>query len=140
MNRWMDKAWFFFLETTIRPSALHTWSYIYGWPCKNWPKIWRHGRVRDGVSYLKLVIYRVFIKYCVFPLKFWIFLNSASSAAALVFYLPCVCTHTDTEGEQRKARVWNISKSSEKKTIFNKHPVIVLRDEILRILQRSLCA
>ena len=42
--------------------------------------------------------YRVFIKYCVFPLKFWIFLNSASSAAALVFYLPGVCTHTDTEG------------------------------------------
>ena len=37
-----------------------------------------------------LVIYRVFIKYCVFFLKFWIFLNSASSAAALVFYLPGV--------------------------------------------------
>ena len=34
--------------------------------------------------------YRVLIKYCVFPLKFWIFLNSASSALALVFYLPCV--------------------------------------------------
>ena len=40
--------------------------------------------------------YRVFIKYCVFSLKFCDFLNSASSAAALVFYLPGVCTHTDT--------------------------------------------
>ena len=29
-----------------------------------------------------------------------IFLNSASSAAALVFYLPALCTQTDTEGKQ----------------------------------------
>ena len=44
-----------------------------------------------------------------------IFLNSASSAAALVFYLSGVCTtHTDTEGKQRKARIWNILKSLEK--------------------------
>ena len=55
-----------------------------------------------------------------------IFLNSASSAAALVFYLPCVCTHTDTEGNQRKVRVWNILKSLEKNTIFNEHPVCTL--------------
>ena len=41
-----------------------------------------------------------------------IFLNSASSAAALVFYLPGVCTHTDTEGKQRKARVRDIFKNS----------------------------
>ena len=52
-----------------------------------------------------------------------IFLNSASSAAALVFYLHGVCTHTDTEGKQRKTRVWNILKSSEKNTIFNEHPI-----------------
>ena len=52
-----------------------------------------------------------------------IFLNSASSAAALVFYLPGVCTHTDTQGKQRKAKVWNIFKKSEKNTIFNKHHV-----------------
>ena len=52
-----------------------------------------------------------------------IFLNSASSGAALVFYLPGVCTHTDAEGKQRKARVRNILKSSEKNTIFNEHPV-----------------
>ena len=51
-----------------------------------------------------------------------IFLNSASSAAALVFYLPGVCTHTDTEGKQIKARVRNISKSSEKNTIFDVTP------------------
>ena len=38
-----------------------------------------------------------------FSSNFVIFLNSASSAAALVFYLPGVCTHTDTEGKQRKA-------------------------------------
>ena len=39
-----------------------------------------------------------------------IFLNSASSAAALVFYLPGVCTHT----EPRENRVQNIFKNSEK--------------------------
>ena len=60
-------------------------------------------------------IYRLFIKYCVFYLKFVIFLNSVGSASALVFYLPGVCTHTDTEGTQREARVRNILKSSEKK-------------------------
>ena len=59
--------------------------------------------------------YRVFIKYCVFPKKKLNFLSSASSAAALVFYLPSVCTHTDTKGKQRRARVRNISKSSDKK-------------------------
>ena len=43
-----------------------------------------------------------------------LFLNSASSAAALVFYLPSECTHTETEGKQRKARVRNILKNLEK--------------------------
>ena len=38
----------------------------------------------------------------VFSLKFVIFFNSASSAAALVFYLPSVCTHTDTEGNRER--------------------------------------
>ena len=37
-----------------------------------------------------------------FPENFVIFLNSASSAASLVFYLPGVCTHTESEGKQRK--------------------------------------
>ena len=60
-------------------------------------------------------MYRVFIEYCVFPQNVVIFLNSASfAAAALDFYLPGECKHTVTEGEQRKARVRNILKSSEK--------------------------
>ena len=33
-----------------------------------------------------------------------------NSAAALMFFLPGVCTHTDTEGKKRKARVLNILK------------------------------
>ena len=59
-------------------------------------------------------IYRLVIKYCVFPVIFEIFLNSASFAPELVFYLSGVCTHTDTEGKQRKARDRNILKSSKK--------------------------
>ena len=55
--------------------------------------------------------------------NFVIFLKSASSAVALVFYLPGVVTHTDSEGKQRKVRVRNILKSLEKYTIFNEHPV-----------------
>ena len=48
--------------------------------------------------------YRVFIKYCVFfPSNFVIFLNSACSAAALVFSL-----------RPRKNRVQNILNNSEK--------------------------
>ena len=49
-----------------------------------------------------------------FPENFVNFLNSARSAAALVFYLPGVCTHTDTEEKQRKARVRIICNNSEK--------------------------
>ena len=60
-----------------------------------------------------------------FPENFAIILNYAISAAALVFYLPGLCTHTDTEGKQRNARVLNILKSLEKNTILNEHPVIV---------------
>ena len=67
--------------------------------------------------------YRVFIKYCVFSLKSIFFLNSSSSAPVLVFYLPGVCTHTDTEEKPRKTRVRNILKSLEKNTICNEHPV-----------------
>ena len=51
-----------------------------------------------------------------------IFLNSASSAAALVFDLP-LCTHTETEGKPREARVRNIIQKLRKNTIFNEHPV-----------------
>ena len=38
-------------------------------------------------------MYRVLINYCVNYCVFGNFLTSASSAAALVFYLPGVCTH-----------------------------------------------
>ena len=48
-----------------------------------------------------------------------LFLNSASSAAALVFYLPGVCTHTDTEGKQSSEYFEKFGKN----TIFNEHPV-----------------
>ena len=41
-------------------------------------------------------------------------LNCNSSAAALVFYLPGVCTHTDIKRKQRKTRVRNILKSPKK--------------------------
>ena len=51
--------------------------------------------------------------------------EECSSAAALVFYLPGACTHTDTERKHRKARVRNIF---EKNTIFNEHPVDDLDD------------
>ena len=51
-----------------------------------------------------------------FPLSFVIFLNSASSAAALVFYLPGVCTvHTLTPRENREVRY--ILKLSQKHNI-----------------------
>ena len=66
-----------------------------------------------------------------------IFLNSASSAAVLAFYLPGVCTHTDTKGKQRKTRVRNILKSFEKNTIFNKHPVLIIFTPTLHITVES---
>ena len=48
-------------------------------------------------------MYRVFIKYCVFPQNDLIFLNSASSAVALVFYLP-LSAHIDTEGNPKSSK------------------------------------
>ena len=48
-----------------------------------------------------------------------IFLNSASSAASQVFYLPGLCSHTDTEGKQSP----EFFKKFGKNTIFNEHPV-----------------
>ena len=57
-----------------------------------------------------------------FPENVVIFLNSARSAAALVFYLPDVCTHTATERKQSP----EYFKIFEKKTIFNEHPVYPL--------------
>ena len=68
-----------------------------------------------------------------------IFLHSASSAAALVFYLPGECTHTDIKRKQRKARVRNILKSSEKNTIFNEHliPIYLVMLCVIEAVQIS---
>ena len=77
---------------------------------------WQHCLLYEAVSAFLIDIgwiYRVFIKNCVFPQKVVIFLNSVSSAASLVFYLPGVCIRTDTEGKQKKTRVRNILKSFE---------------------------
>ena len=52
-----------------------------------------------------------------------VFLNSASSAAALVVYLPGVCTHTDTEGKTEKGQTQEYFKIFGKNTILNEHPV-----------------
>ena len=58
-----------------------------------------------------------------------IFLNYASSVAALVFHLPGMCTHTNTKGKQREARVRNIFQIFWKKTqyllntLYQKHKV-----------------
>ena len=48
-------------------------------------------------------------------------MNSASYAAALVFYLPGVCTYTNIEVKQRSQEYF---KTLEKNTIFNEHPVV----------------
>ena len=49
--------------------------------------------------------YRVFIEYCAFSLNVVIFLNSASSAAALVFYLsfsgPSTMVYTPKKNRER---------------------------------------
>ena len=73
----------------------------------------------------------MFIKYCVFSLKFVIFLNSASSAAALDFYLPGVCTVHWHRGENRERPESGIFYNLRKKnTIFNEHPVLFERQLI----------
>ena len=70
---------------------------------------------------------RVFINYCVFSLNVVIFLNSAKSAEALVFYLPYSGPSTKsgvhTEEKPREARVQNRFLNFRKNTIFNQHPV-----------------
>ena len=63
------------------------------------------------------------IKYCVFSLKFGDFLNSVSSAAALVY----VHTMTPREnGKTEKGQSPNYFKILGKNTIFNEHPVPLL--------------
>ena len=67
---------------------------------------------------IKNITYTGCLYTVIFPQNFVIFLNSASSAALLVSYLPGGCTvYSDTDGKQRKAGVRNILKSSEKHNI-----------------------
>ena len=47
-----------------------------------------------------------------------IFLNSASSAAALVFNLPGVCTHTNAQGKTEKGQSQEYFKIFRKKTPY----------------------
>ena len=69
------------------------------------------------------IMYRVLIKYCVFSLIFFEFLNSASVGAALVFYMPyCVYTHW-RRGKTEKGQSPVYSKIFGKNTIFNENPV-----------------
>ena len=63
-------------------------------------------------------------------------MNSASSAAARVFYLPGMCTHTDTEGKRRKARA-DYFKNFEKNTIFNEHPVVTYNLTPSKLVQKK---
>ena len=60
----------------------------------------------------------VFIKYCVFPINVVIFLNSAISAAALVFYLsfsgPSMKSNVHTEEKLNDTRVRNIFQNFRK--------------------------
>ena len=65
-----------------------------------------------------------------FPENLVIFLNSASAAAALVFYLPLMCTHTDTEGKQSPEYFLKIGKN----TISNEHPVFNEKVKMIMIL------
>ena len=88
---------------------------------------------------LWIIRYRVFINYCVFSLKFWNFSNSTSSAAALLFYLPGVCsTHTDTEGKQGKGKSPEYFKIFEKKhNIWIKSVNLTIYTKPLHICSRT---
>ena len=81
---------------------------IYKGPAPTVELVYPTGRRTDGK------IYRVFIKYCVFSLKFWIFLNSASSAA-IAGLLPALCVYTRHRGRTEKGQSPEYFKISGKK-------------------------
>ena len=55
----------------------------------------------------------------------------------LVFYLPCVCAHTDNEGERPESGIFlNLWK---KNTIFNEHPVFHSLKSICQSVQIAIC-
>ena len=76
---------------------------------------YRCSRESQAYALVTLITTGYSLNIVFFPQNVVLFLNSASSAAALVFYLPGVCTHTDTKEKQRKTRARNILKSVEKK-------------------------
>ena len=87
---------------------------------------------------MHIAYYRVFIKYCVFSLKFWIFLNSASSAASASF-LPALCVYTHWHrGRREKGQSLKYFKIFGKNTIFNEHPVCICQQLTLFMLQTEL--
>ena len=88
----------------VNSCKIKSWENIDNWFI-NCDRIW---------SYQKT--YRVFIKYCVFSLKFCDFLDSARPVLRQRWCSTClVCVHTLTPREnQRKTRVRNIIKSLEK--------------------------
>ena len=60
-----------------------------------------------------------------------IFLNSASSAAVLVFDLS-LCSHTDTKGKPREARLRNIFKNAGSGS-----EILIFRDKLCRGVRRE---
>ena len=83
--------------------------------------------VREDVSYRNTPhINIIHTTGCSLNIVFCDFPNSGSSAAALVFYLPGECTHTDTKGKQRKTSQ-EYSKIFGKNIIFNEHPVYICK-------------
>ena len=78
----------------------------------NWKNLWTSpGLVNFGLMLRIFILSKNFrtlsfldtgcsLKIVFFPQNVVLFLKSANSTAALVFYLPGVCMHTDTEGKQ----------------------------------------
>ena len=59
-------------------------------------------------------MYRVFIKYCVFSLKFYDFSEFCQFWCSAGFLPPGVCTHTDTKGKTEKGQSQEYFKILEK--------------------------
>ena len=116
---WLFFVFFFFQEVpwkkTFAGTGWHLAVNLWIIPCwasvqlgsmSSWVELWGEDRLSCMGSFQ---IFRVFIKYCVFPYNFvWLFWTLL---VLLVFYLPGVCTHTDTKGKQKRARVRNILES-----------------------------
>ena len=118
-NEWSIRGFikFLLLIMTFIHNCFIVWSsctytnYMFGRQSAGWyTASWQSGQT--SIRYCKTSIryFKISIRYCkkkvstgcslniVFFLKVLWFLNSASSAEMLVFYLPGVCTHTDFKG------------------------------------------